>query len=293
MSGHPTLLSVDDDLISQRVLTAALSQFFRVVSENSGANAVTAAESSSPELILLDLSMPNVDGFEVLTKLKHHPVLSSVPVICLSGHNDQESRERAYKLGASAFMVKPINVKTIASDLRALVSKMNSEVYSKDRLRRVFIGHNSRAVEEEIKTRVTSELNSGANVLMLSFLDAENFCKSIDPKLIEQDRFVFLQVKPSLVARLPYLQELSSIVEDIQSLVKRPYSEFTLFVDGIERLVNLRDLSQATGTAMTLSDTLGPKFAHIDYFCTSIQQDEMSSRNLNQTATVLVGNSAA
>ena len=115
LSQVPKVLVIDDDINHHQLISVSLKKYFTVVSELSGANAVNCAIAEKPDLIILDLQMPHVDGFEVLRQLKQHPVLAGIVIFCMSGSNSEESRERSSQLGATAFISKPINIKTYLS----------------------------------------------------------------------------------------------------------------------------------------------------------------------------------
>jgi two-component system response regulator len=65
------------------------------------------AEAPAPDLVLLDLNLPKVNGFEVLEEMKADPRLKTIPVIVMSGSNREEDQARAYRLQAAAYLVKP------------------------------------------------------------------------------------------------------------------------------------------------------------------------------------------
>jgi CheY-like chemotaxis protein len=103
----PLVLIADDD----KGIVEALSYFFSkegcsVVAARDGAEAIAIATAETPNLILLDLLMPTMSGFEVLAKLKQDPKLSVIPVIILSGVEEGSERERAIDLGANVFIEK-------------------------------------------------------------------------------------------------------------------------------------------------------------------------------------------
>jgi CheY-like chemotaxis protein len=283
------VLAIDDDSVSRVIIKAALRSSFTVVIEESGARAVLTAEQCLPQLILLDLNMPNVDGYEVLRLFKHHPTLSSVPVICLSGHNDDASRTRAYNLGASGFLGKPIDVKTIANDIEQLISRMNNEIVSPNGKGRGFIGRNSNAEQEKVHASLDRLMAQEKTVVMLSFLNPEHLFTESQNALLRSGKLHFLQVKPSLMARLPYLQELVSVVDDIKMLTRLNLNEATLLVDGLERLFDLSNRSQSLRVGLALGETLSRHFQAVEYFSSYPRRDDQTIESLNEVVTALLG----
>ena len=79
-----------------------------------------AGQAGLPDLIFLDLKMPVMSGFEVLEWLREQTYNASIPVIVLSGSDQQADRERAVNLGAAAYLVKPISPETLSACLKQL-----------------------------------------------------------------------------------------------------------------------------------------------------------------------------
>lgn len=73
-----------------------------------------------PDLVLLDLNLPKVDGFEVLEEMKADPTLKSIPVIVMSGSDREEDQSRAYRLQISAYLVKPADKNQYFSAIRSI-----------------------------------------------------------------------------------------------------------------------------------------------------------------------------
>lgn len=213
------LLLVDDDLTMGPLVRASLKSF-AVKCELSGANALNAATEQQPDVILLDLNMPNVDGFEVLRKLKNHPALSATPVFCLSGAIDQESRNRAVSLGAAGYFSKPIDLKKFESDLNASLKSMNSQLNSENGKRHFTIAYNESEKYRMLKSELRTSLEKGETPLLLSLVSGDEFTDaSLEDDLIA-GRWHFLQISSSTVAKLPYLQDLSPLLADIKSLTQ-------------------------------------------------------------------------
>ena len=101
------ILIVEDDKFLRELITRKLIQEnFEVIEAIDGEEGLEKAKETKPNLILLDLILPGVDGFEVLTKLKEDPVLTVIPVIILSNLGQREDVERGLRLGAVDYLVK-------------------------------------------------------------------------------------------------------------------------------------------------------------------------------------------
>jgi DNA-binding response OmpR family regulator len=107
---EPThLLIVDDDLEGVGLIIDFLRDYdFAVSTAASGLAGLECARDGLPDLILLDLSMPDADGFEVLTQLKSTALTRDIPVLLLTAKDDAQSKVRGFELGAADYLTKPV-----------------------------------------------------------------------------------------------------------------------------------------------------------------------------------------
>ncbi len=118
MHNEINILVVDDSVQCRRQLERILkAESYIVKTVNDGSQVEKALEEQDYQLILLDIVMPEVDGFEVMKRLSGNPKYYDVPVIFLTGQDDNESKIKAFDLGAVDYVVKPFN----ASEVRARV----------------------------------------------------------------------------------------------------------------------------------------------------------------------------
>jgi len=112
-----TILVVDDEPSMQGFLRTALeAEGYRVVTAVNGAEALSAFAAETPDLIFLDLGLPDRDGFAVLTDIRRQ---SPVPVIVLSAREEEDTKVRALDLGADDYITKPFGVAELRARLRA------------------------------------------------------------------------------------------------------------------------------------------------------------------------------
>jgi putative two-component system response regulator len=104
------ILIIDDDARNIRVLEAMLgTQLYQITGITSGAEALRQVASEAPDLILLDVMMPDMNGFEVLEKLKNNPLSRLIPIVIITSLDDRESRRFALQAGADEFLAKPVD----------------------------------------------------------------------------------------------------------------------------------------------------------------------------------------
>jgi two-component system alkaline phosphatase synthesis response regulator PhoP len=103
------ILAVDDSQTILLVERAILASSFDVVTAASGEEGLGRAETESPDLVLVDLEMPGIDGFETTRRLRSSPGTSSTPIILVTSHSEAESLEGAFLHGCTDYVIKPID----------------------------------------------------------------------------------------------------------------------------------------------------------------------------------------
>ncbi|MBU0476609.1 response regulator, partial [Patescibacteria group bacterium] len=101
------ILVIEDDKFLRELITQKLNQEdFDVAEAIDGEEGTEKIKTEKPDLVLLDLILPGIDGFEVLSQVKKDPSLASIPVIILSNLGQKEDVERGLKLGAVDYLIK-------------------------------------------------------------------------------------------------------------------------------------------------------------------------------------------
>ena len=110
MNSRPSILIVDDTPVNLRTLGAALATDYDVKIATSGQTALLIAADVQPDLILLDIMMPDMDGYEVCRRIRMDNDLKHIPVVFITALKDAESETIGLELGAADYLTKPINV---------------------------------------------------------------------------------------------------------------------------------------------------------------------------------------
>jgi CheY-like chemotaxis protein len=119
-----SLLLVDGDTKSLRVLEVSLKKAgFNVTTAVNGADALAKVETSAPDLIISDTKMPEMDGFELVERLKQHVDWGTIPFIFLTSQSDVEDKIRGLELGVEDYLTKPIYIKEIVTRVKILLQK--------------------------------------------------------------------------------------------------------------------------------------------------------------------------
>lgn len=96
----------DDKFLRDLIAKKLRNENYEVIEALDGESGIAKSKEVSPKLILLDLVLPGIDGFNVLAKIKENPQTSQIPIIILSNLSQQQEIERALKLGAADFLIK-------------------------------------------------------------------------------------------------------------------------------------------------------------------------------------------
>ena len=122
------VLIVDDEPMSRMLLESILESVFTCATVESGEEAISYCEASLPDLVLLDMNMPDIDGLDVCTALKASPETNHIPVIFVTSTMDIESENACWEVGASDFVMKPVNASTLTHRIKThLQNKLRTE----------------------------------------------------------------------------------------------------------------------------------------------------------------------
>jgi len=113
------ILVVEDNADNMTLISDVLHSLgYTVLSAKDGEDGVKSARSEKPDLILMDLSLPRMDGWTATRTIKGEPELAKIPIIALTAHAMTGDRERALEAGCSDYVSKPINLRDLTSKLR-------------------------------------------------------------------------------------------------------------------------------------------------------------------------------
>ena len=117
-----SVLVVDDEAINIGLLAQILKGLYKVKVAKDGEKALKiAAATPPPDLILLDVMMPGIDGFEVCRRLKADPDTKNIPVVFVTGKNDAAEQAKGMALGAAGYLHKPVDAAAVTGTLRELL----------------------------------------------------------------------------------------------------------------------------------------------------------------------------
>jgi signal transduction histidine kinase len=231
----PVVLVVDDQQANVRMVGALLTRSgYRVLPALSGVEGLELARGSKPDVVLLDMKMPGMDGFEVLRQLREDPETKDLPIIFLTADNDRENLVRAFAAGAIDYITKPF----VSEELLARVQTHVDLKRSRDTLRRFA------REKQEMAELVAHDLrNYFANIIFAADMIggaehaapsqvrlAESIRSSADSGMLFLQAFLEQQehqAQGSLIEPLPVRQMLCEVVD----LLSRSAAAKTITLD--------------------------------------------------------------
>ena len=166
------ILIVDDDNLNRRILDEVLSPIYTVLEAKDGKQALRRVQSNpAPDLILLDIMMPGMDGFAVLRALKDDPVTADIPVIFITGKDSQHDEEKGLRLGAVDYITKPLSTAVVLQRVRNRIDL--------ERNTRALIEFTTR--KEQLLSMVADDLQPSVVRLMDSAQELQRISNSEEP----------------------------------------------------------------------------------------------------------------
>jgi len=202
-----TILVVDDDALNRRLLVRGLHhQGHRTLEAAGGQEALDQLAIELPDVVLLDVLMPGIDGFGVLQQMKATPDYSDVPVIMISSLEDREGIARCIELGAEDFLPKPADPLILRARVNAGLAKRRLNQLERQRVRSVFSRFVPESLVDELLAQSGGELRIAAQQLTgtVMFNDLRGFTTFAETRSAE----VVIEVLNR------YLSEMSDAVLD-------------------------------------------------------------------------------
>jgi two-component system cell cycle response regulator DivK len=119
-----TILYIEDNIDNRTLVRRVLQiEGYRVVEAESGFKAFEILRSETPDLVLMDINLPDMDGYEITTRLKQMPILARVPVIAMTANVMKGDREKTLAAGCDGYISKPIDIDTLPGQIARFLRK--------------------------------------------------------------------------------------------------------------------------------------------------------------------------
>jgi signal transduction histidine kinase len=157
------ILYVEDDPASMLLVHRILqSEGYQVVTASDGLSATQFAMTEKPDLILMDINISGLDGYEVTTKLRNTPELEDIPIVAVTAATLKGDRERALAVGCTGYIPKPINVDTLPNQVQAFLGGKREEIESPEEKTKHLVEYSQKLVnrlEEKVRELETANAN--------------------------------------------------------------------------------------------------------------------------------------
>lgn len=238
---RPVVLVVDDDPLMRRIVTQSLDKgAYNLIEAESGSAGIEHAVAQRPDLILLDIMMPEIDGFEVIRRLRSHPITQGVPIVILTALGEMNEKVNGMQLGADDYITKPFDPRELRARVQAHLKR--SEHYLQSSPLTSLPGNF--AIHQVIAARLAAQ-----EPLAVVYFDLSNF-KSyndrygwvagdqvirklgeliVEASLRSDDKDVFVGHIGGddfvVVTRPPYVEAIASrVVQDFDQAIKSYYA---------------------------------------------------------------------
>ena len=196
-----SLLIVDDEKSNIMMLTRILSPEYTVYAAKNGYDAVEAANEHMPDVILLDILMPEMDGYAVLAALKGSDKTKHIPVIFITGLDNPDEEEKGLSLGAADYIIKPFRPATVQLRVRNQIQILNfvrlvEQLSMTDQLTNM---PNRRSFDERLQLEWNRAIRDKTPISIL-FIDLDNF-KNYNDTYGHQQGDVALQTAAKIFSR--------------------------------------------------------------------------------------------
>lgn len=120
-----TILIIDDNSVNRFLLNIMLTETYQILEASSGEDGIRIAKTRKIDMILLDILMPNMDGFETATHLKADPKTHKIPIIFVTALADEDTRNKAKLCGAADVITKPVSSSLLRARIQSYFTKGN------------------------------------------------------------------------------------------------------------------------------------------------------------------------
>jgi DNA-binding response OmpR family regulator len=184
----PKILVVDDDPAGQRLIKYMLNpEGYEVVSASNGISGLQMATQQSPDLVILDIMLPGLDGFEVCRRLREGSNTANISIVMLSGKAQESDKDTGLKMGADAYLIKPVDRHELIDTVNRLVNEKTEIVKHRQGKIITFIGARGGVGTSTITTNVAVALaDKGYSTLLVDLSQSFSILADMMGLTIEQ-----------------------------------------------------------------------------------------------------------
>jgi hypothetical protein len=204
----------------------------------------------------------------------------------MTADREDAGRARAFELGAIGSLLKPFNVETLSTDIAALLETASKVMESPSRRRKVVIAFNGREKNRLMRKEIVSRTGAGAKIVLLSLSHGEELCDAELKELVASESLIYLQIRASLAAKLPFLQDLTPLLSDLKGFLSGEMKSYVFIFDDIHLLLHTERGEPAMALAHVLKEAFTRAADDLLFFFG--QGNTRDLKSLSELAQVLV-----
>jgi CheY-like chemotaxis protein/HPt (histidine-containing phosphotransfer) domain-containing protein len=237
-TGKNNILIVDDEPLNIRILRDILSPEYKFYIATNGASALDITDKYMPDLILLDIVMPKISGFDVLEKLKSSEKTKGIPVIIITGLESVEDEEKGLALDAADFIHKPFSVNIVKSRVRNQIQIINQirviKQGAKDLEAAVEAAETANRTKSAFLAKMSHEIRTPLNAILgISEIQMQNENDHKDPKEIKEAFTRIFNSGDLLLGIINDILDMSKIEAGKLELIQARYDVASLISDTV------------------------------------------------------------
>ncbi|ENY72499.1 response regulator [Aeromonas diversa CDC 2478-85] len=202
---NETILVVDDNPENRAVLIGLLKSHYRVLVAVNGSQALEICHRSHPDLVLLDVMMPEIDGYEVCRRIKAHPDLAEIPVIFLTAKSQIEDEQMGFSVGAVDYIMKPISPPILLSRVKTHIRLRQA---------REALARQNEVLEQRVKAR-THELEMLQDAIIVAMASLAETRDNETGNHIRRTQHYVRALANQLVSEGRYMDQLTPAVIEL------------------------------------------------------------------------------
>ncbi len=234
----PSVLLVDDTPTNLRLLSETLrAQGWRTFTANDGESAIEQVHYASPDLILLDIQMPGIDGFEVCRRLKASPKTQAIPIIFMTALSETTDKVEGLALGAVDYITKPVQQEEVIArvKLHLHLSQLAQDLQQKNKLLNLKIAE--QAVTEAKLKNLAKELEQRVEERTAKLEESLYQVQRMQQHLVQQEKLARL----SRVNDLDYTENLLQIIALYQQHYPQPIPAIAQAIEAVDLALPMTD----------------------------------------------------
>jgi len=306
VNNQPIILHIEDDPNIREIVRRVLQKQYQVEEAATGLEGIKKAQSLHPNLILMDLQLPSMSGYEATTRIRSFDELKPVPIVAVTGSNSSEEREKTLAAGCTGFIPKPIDLFELSSQIEEYLS--GKVEHTTDQVRSEYFRQYSEELVEKLQARIEemTEANQEMQRLNLELIKRDQYIENmLDALWVVDPNEETIDMNPALLSMLRYPKEemLSTPIFQFMDEVSRkkyfnmsvnylqegqPTQNELTFFDGDGNTVQALVSSQPLPT---LRDGTSQGYFHVLHDVTERKQLESELRESEKKYRSLVNNS--